>query len=116
LSGVGEEEGPAENGKHFLHCVFCKNKITSAEERIPVNDQHQHRLTNQAGERFKVGCFAQAAGCRGLGVGTLEHTWFAGFKWKVAVCLFCGLQLGWYYKDTAGKSFYGLILNRLIER
>lgn len=115
LSGTGEAEGPEESGRHYLLCVFCKNRITSVEEGITVDGKHQHILINPAGESFRVGCFGAAVGCRGVGSAAIEHTWFAGFRWKIAVCLLCGVQLGWHYQDAAGWSFHGLILNRLIE-
>ena len=40
-----------------------------------------------------------------------EHTWFAGFRWQVALCDGCGGHVGWWY--LGDSSFVGLIATRL---
>jgi hypothetical protein len=63
---------------------------------------------------FRIGCFANAPGCEVIGEPTTEHTWFSGYAWSYAVCTGCLTHLGWYFTD--GRSFFGLILDRLVLR
>lgn len=94
-----------------LFCAQCRNPVTRQDERIPVNGAHEHTCTNPHGFTFRIGCFREANGCAALGEATPEHTWFAGYAWKVALCANCGVQLGWRYQ--AADRFHGLILDRL---
>jgi hypothetical protein len=95
-----------------LRCKRCGHSITEAEQRILVEGAHVHRRRNPAGIQFEFGCFRLAAGCRSEGEATVQHTWFAGYAWAVALCAQCGEHLGWHY--DGGVSFYGLILERLV--
>lgn len=76
-----------------------------------VNASHLHKRQNPAGIHFVFGCFAAAPGCRVIGRPTLEHTWFAGCRWRLALCGSCGEHLGWAFAN--GKHFFGLIIDRL---
>jgi hypothetical protein len=111
-----EREEPQGSEERYLLCIFCKNRITRSEQRVEINGSHQHLFTNPAGEHFRIGCFAAAAGCRMDGYATSAYTWFAGFSWRIAICSLCGMQLGWYYQAADGQNFFGLILNRLLEK
>jgi len=95
-----------------LFCAQCRHPITHQDERIRVNGQHEHTCTNPYGFPFRIGCFRAAAGCVAQGEATAEHTWFAGYAWKIAVCASCDVHLGWRYEAPADR-FYGLILDRL---
>lgn len=95
-----------------LFCAACRHPITHQDERIRVNGAHEHTCTNPAGFTFHIGCFREAGGCAGLGAATPEHSWFAGYAWKVAVCARCARQLGWRF-EAPGDRFHGLILERL---
>jgi hypothetical protein len=48
-----------------------------------------------------------------VGPATLEHTWFSGFAWCVAICTGCRRQLGWRFEAAAGTKFFGLLVNEL---
>ncbi len=98
-----------------LCCRACGEPITEPDARIQMAGRHHHRCTNPLGHRFEIGCFAHAAGCRCLGPATREHTWFAGYGWRIALCSGCGNHLGWRYESVASE-FYGLILDQLVER
>lgn len=74
---------------------------------------HEHVFTNPHGYRFRIACYGRAPGCRGEGEWTAEHTWFAGCRWRYALCRACGLHLGWEYGGAA--NFFGLIRNRLVS-
>jgi hypothetical protein len=94
-------------------CAACGLNITDREQSILVAGRHVHRCTNPAGFAFEIGCFRQAPGCVAAGEPTLEWTWFAGYRWQIALCRQCGVHLGWRY--TGEDSFFGLILDHLVE-
>lgn len=103
----------AAKGSRIL-CAQCRHPVTRQGERMTVDGAHDHRRTNPAGYRFHFGCFRAAPGCSTQGAASLEHTWFAGYAWKIALCASCLVHLGWRFERGA-DGFYGLILERLAE-
>lgn len=98
-----------------LLCAACGDWVTRQAWRIAVGDSHAHTCTNPAGITFDVGCFADAPGARAVGPATARHTWFAGYRWRIAVCAGCGAHLGWVFAGGgAPAAFHGLILDRLV--
>ncbi len=93
-------------------CKACQHPITSHENRIEVNGQHQHVFSNPIGVVYEIGCFSSTNGCVNKGVPTLEHSWFKGFAWRFVLCSNCYSHLGWFYQSE-NDSFYGLILDAL---
>lgn len=96
-------------------CRSCGHGITSAAEIIAVDGSHRHRFTNPAGITYRLGCFSAAGGCLVYGEPTRDFTWFKGFAWSLAFCQGCYHHLGWHY-ESSGASFFGLILDNLIEK
>jgi DNA-directed RNA polymerase subunit N (RpoN/RPB10) len=94
-----------------LRCKSCGHVITSENERITVNESHQHTCKNPSGYVFTFGCFRDAPGCLVAGPAVLEHTWFAGYRWQIAVCASCGDHLGWLFRNQ--DRFFALITNKL---
>jgi hypothetical protein len=103
----------ATKGTRLL-CARCGHPVTRHRERIDVDGAHEHRRTNPAGYHFHFGCFRAAQGCTTQGAASREHTWFAGYAWRIANCANCLAHLGWRYERAAG-GFFGLILERLAE-
>ncbi|MDY6831903.1 MAG: cereblon family protein [Thermodesulfobacteriota bacterium] len=106
------EKRPEEDD--VLLCARCLHPITRPGARTTANGRHVHVFANPGGLVFEIGCFRTAPGCGHAGSPTLEFTWFNGYAWQVATCNGCLEHLGWYY-TADGTSFYGLILNRLID-
>ena len=102
-----------EEKDNNIYCRNCKNVISSKKNIISVNGSHIHNYKNPAGIIFEIGCFSKAEGCLITGEPTLEYTWFPGYKWNYAVCKKCLFHLGWYYQ-SGDKSFFGLIIERLL--
>ncbi|EKO38261.1 MAG: hypothetical protein B193_3037 [Solidesulfovibrio magneticus str. Maddingley MBC34] len=87
--------------------------ITAPSWRVAVTGSHRHVFANPHGHVFEIGCFAAAPGCAAVGLLTSDFSWFPGTIWQIAVCVACGLHLGWRYVQGDGGAFFGLILDRL---
>lgn len=98
----------------FLLCANCLHLITFHQANIAVNGSHEHTFANPSGLVYTIGCFNQAPGCATVGEATAEFSWFQGYRWRVAVCAACLSHLGWRF-SSSGSSFFGLILNRLVN-
>ncbi|MDZ7750689.1 MAG: cereblon family protein [Gammaproteobacteria bacterium] len=101
-------------GDGALLCALCRHPVTHPRERIVRAGAHEHGRMNPAGFSFHLACFAAAPGAMVVGPATLEHTWFAGHGWRIALCGGCGEQLGWRFEAPDGDRFYGLIVGRLV--
>ena len=114
--GLGEDPdvdfilGLSSDGR--LLCAACGEPVTAEEHRIDIEGRHVHRRTNPAGFEFELGCFREAPGAVAAGEATMEHTWFAGWAWRLSICRGCGFHLGCLF-ESGGSSFLGLILDRL---
>ena len=95
-----------------LFCAACRHPVTHQDERIQIQGGHEHHFANPQGIRFHIGCFRDAGGCAAVGDATMEHTWFRGYAWRIALCTHCRAHLGWRF-ETAGEYFHGLIIEHL---
>jgi len=103
-----------EKEKSPIRCRICKNKVTTLDNMMEIDGQHQHTFRNPSGIVFQIGCFLSASGCIIIGTPTTDYTWFSGFSWCLALCSHCFAHLGWFYQ-SGNNSFFGLILENLIE-
>ncbi len=100
--------------KRILRCSTCHYHITHEQERIQVNEQHQHVFANPHGHVFHIGCFASAPGCVLAGEETQYFSWFPGYAWQIAFCGQCLALLGWGFHSQESR-FFGLILDKLVS-
>ncbi|MGD2097991.1 MAG: cereblon family protein [Desulfobacterales bacterium] len=112
-----EKEAPeqAPDEEEYILCRQCRQAITRPAERITVQGSHQHTFANPHGIVFEIGCFKAAQGCGYAGLPSTEFTWFSGYAWRVSFCAMCLTHLGWIFIADSGDSFYGFILDRLIQ-
>lgn len=96
-----------------LLCAACAHPITSADQATERAGAHAHQFANPLGQRFHIGCFQRAPGCRETGPAHPEHSWFADHVWRIALCGRCGGQIGWGFRQARADHFFGLILSRL---
>ncbi len=108
-----ESQSTAKAPGKALVCTACGATITFESERINFHGGHAHTRTNLHGFSYHFGCFDWAPGCANLGQAEAAHTWFPGYRWRLAVCGQCGEHLGWSFRNSGGSGFYGLILARL---
>jgi len=92
-------------------CAVCRAVITHQRNSVPINGRHQHAFFNPSGIAFEIRCFYAAQGTTFHGAPSAEFTWFAGYRWRVALCATCHAHLGWLF--TGDGPFYGLIANQL---
>ena len=104
------DDGPAAPR---LVCRFCRHVISSEAERVVINGSSSHTMFNPAGIVYQLGCFRSAPGCVVRGETTDEFTWFAGYRWSLALCGRCQVHMGWYFQGE-DSSFFGLIEPNLI--
>ena len=97
----------------LILCQHCRTLITTASAAIEITGQHLFRLTNPAEVSYEVVLYREAY-CLAQGPTSLEHTWFAGFAWQIALCSHCATHLGWRYTSAEGHGFYGLIKAQLL--
>ncbi len=101
--------------EEIIRCKVCGHKITTYREKVNVNGSHHHTFANPNGIIFDIGCYKTASGCLNTGPFTNEFSWFTGYQWRISICASCTTHLGWLFLSANNNSFYGLILDRLIE-
>ena len=112
----GSAGAPSELTVPAILCRDCLHPVTRPDERIGVDGSHRHTFANPHGIVFDIGCFRTEDGCGRVGPRSEEFAWFAGHSWQVGVCAACLVHLGWHFASPGGGEFYGLILDRLIEK
>lgn len=108
------DDSTANDHDEGLLCALCRHPVTHPRERTVRSGAHEHGRINPAGFSFHLACFAAAPGATAVGPATLEHSWFAGYGWRIALCGGCGEQLGWRFEAPDGDRFFGLIVGRLV--
>ena len=107
-----DKTDPAE--ERALLRRICSASITTAAQAVSRAGRHEHVFFNPAGITFEVRCFSNARGCSPQGDPTSAFTWFAGYRWRYAICATCLTHLGWQFQSDS-DLFWGLIANRLME-
>ncbi len=109
---VSSDNSEEDEKQRFFRCAVCQHPITRPEDRICVNEQHQHVFANPHGYIFNIGCFTAAQGCLMAGDETRFFSWFPGYSWRYAHCEQCLTHLGWMFRSQEFQ-FVGLILDKL---
>lgn len=104
---AGHDDGP------WFVCAACRARIAPRSAVFAVDGQTDHVRHNPHGLVFHIRCLRRAPGARAIGVATTDHTWFAGYGWRIALCGGCGVHLGWGFEGP--DRFWGLIAERLVE-
>jgi hypothetical protein len=96
-----------------LLCSGCCAQVAEDDAAIEVCGLHRHTCTNASGVTYVVTCFAPVSEAVGVVSNeSSEWSWFPGYRWQVAACVHCGMQLGWKY-TRPDSSFHGFIDARL---
>jgi hypothetical protein len=99
-----------------IYCAKCGHLLTWMRWAVDIGG-HERVFINPAGRVFRIACFRETPGARDEGRPTEEFTWFPGYAWNLAICLGCGVHLGWRFEGTAMPPvFFGLIKTALTQR
>lgn len=110
------ETRKAEREDDTLFCSECGEGLTRERWRMQVFGSHEHTFFNPAGLIFNLLCFEDAPGGLEVGEATSNYTWFAGHRWRIAVCGACDVHIGWSFTATGSNScFFALIAERLVK-
>jgi hypothetical protein len=102
-----------EKDDPMILCRSCSHGITHQAFKILKENHFVHTFANPYGHVFEIGCFSNAPGCVKASFESEEFSWFKGYLWAVGTCAQCQNQLGWIF-SSGQKTFYGLILDRLV--
>ena len=108
--GLGEDEEGKEEGER-LACAVCGRIVALERYGFTIDGSARHERVNPGGHRFRFRCFSRTQGLVGHGDWVAEHTWFAGYRWKIMLCGGCGVHLGWAFDGVS--PFWALIEDRL---
>lgn len=105
----------AEDKKErIVACRGCNNKIAGIADKISFDDHHIHTFANPSGILFEIGIYGEAGGLVMEGAFSDEFTWFKGYSWRIALCSFCLIHMGWMFQNR-DNSFFGIISDRIYE-
>ncbi len=107
------DEDTSPRRRKPILCAQCGRPVTYEDLATRIDGAHAHVRANPHGNVFRVGCFEDAPGCSMLGEASAEHSWFAGFEWRIALCASCRTHLGWRFEGGGQQRFFGLILTQL---
>jgi hypothetical protein len=112
---IGFVKFEAENtGGIIFRCRECGSYITDSGLTTKIHGVAEHSFVNPSGMQCD---FITVAACRNVYADPqlyVEHSWFAGYGWRIAVCARCGSHLGWKYdavKNLTPREFFGILIH-----
>ena len=102
-----------QGSEQWYVCRQCGNRIVPSDFQIAIQGLYRHVFANPSGIIFEILCFSQAGGYSFSGVPSNDFAWFAGYSWRIVVCIRCLIHLGWFFSNQLGGHFFGLITGRL---
>ena len=101
--------------------LCCRVCLSAISDRAAVFGG-EHVFENPAGRVCRIVTVRAAQGLDYIGPPTLEHTWFPGHAWRVALCARCGLHVGWRFQvvnsvnsEVTHAVFHGLLTSEIVE-
>ncbi len=114
LKGVGG------NGAKVYQCISCGGLITYSDRLLRIGASSRHLFVNPAGVQCDFHTFTDCPGALAHGVATEAHTWFPGYRWRMAFCRLCGQHLGWHYEAVSvfhrPNEFWGILVTHTVSR
>jgi hypothetical protein len=108
------------NGAKVYCCSSCGGLITHSDQLLSIEGKSIHSFVNPSGIEFDFRSFSFCAGAIALGEATEEHSWFAGYRWRIALCRTCGLHMGWHYeavlRSERPREFWGILASNLVAQ
>ena len=107
------DKNESDHSDDWYVCRQCGNRITPLNYQVTIQGSSRHIFANPSGIIFEILCFSQAGGYTFSGSSSKDFAWFAGFSWRIVLCIRCINHLGWYFSSQHGGHFFGLITSRL---
>ena len=109
----------AKWGSQCLLCRTCGNYVSTPDiQCCPDGRSSEYRFENPVGRVCEIITLHNAWSLQMVGSAHLEHTWFPGYAWRVALCGRCGNHLRWRFEArssaAAGPQFFGLLVSELV--
>lgn len=106
------------NGAKAYQCIGCGGLITHSDQLLAVEGGIRHSFVNPSGIEYEFHTFSSCPGAISLGEPTTDHTWFAGYCWRIALCRNCGLHMGWHYqaalRSDRPRVFWGILVSSVV--
>ena len=113
LRGIGG------NGAKVYQCFGCRGLVTYSDRLIRVNTSDRHLFVNPASVECDFRTFSDCPGALAHGGAIAAHTWFPGYRWRMAFCRQCGQHLGWHYEAVSTfdrpREFWGILVSHLVS-
>jgi hypothetical protein len=120
LGFIVSSKGIGGNGGKVYQCFDCKGFVTYSDRLICIGSSHRHLFVNPAGVECDFLTFSDCPGATAHGDATAAHSWFAGYRWRMAFCRHCAHHLGWYYEAVSlferPRDFWGILFSHLVAR
>lgn len=120
VSFTSPENGVGGNGAKAYQCIACGGLITYSDRFLRIGAASRHRFVNPAGVECDFHSFYSCPGVFAHGPATEAHTWFPGYRWRMAFCRHCGQHLGWHYEAVSlfkrPNQFWGILVGNLVSR
>lgn len=108
------------NGVKGFHCIQCLSFISSSDLFLKLNGAQRHSFVNPEGIYCEFYSFHSCPGAVPHGRDTEQDSWFPGYAWTPAFCVFCGNHLGWHYRAVSVTSrpmeFWGILMDQVSVR
>lgn len=113
-------KGPGGNGARVYQCCICGQVISYSDQLLHIAGRSRHLFVNPAKLECDFYTLSSCPGALGLEDATEAHTWFPGYRWRLAICGRCGAHLGWHYEAVSGDmrplEFWGILVASIVSR
>jgi hypothetical protein len=113
-------EGAGGNGSKAYQCLTCGSLITYSDRLLSIGGANRHLFVNPVGVECDFYTFSSCPGATPHGAGTEAHTWFPGYRWRLAFCRYCYNHLGWHYEAASSwerpGAFWGILISHLFTQ
>ena len=120
LSFIFPPTGIGGNGDKVYQCSGCGDLVSYSDRLIRIGTADRHLFVNPAGVECDFFTFSDCPGAIAHGGATAVHTWFPGYRWRMAFCRNCVQHLGWHYEAMSilerPREFWGILVSHLVAR
>jgi hypothetical protein len=108
------------NGAKVYQCCGCGGLVSYSDQLLRIGASYRHLFVNPAGVQCDFYSFADCPGAVAYGGATEAHSWFPGYRWRMAFCRHCAQHLGWHYEAMSTfegpREFWGILVSHVVSR